>query len=290
MQKRISKTLLLTVAVAIVTLFAASEVMAGDCPNNSPDYTSWQCNGDGLKFISMEVQPCSSVGCDPSGFSTLYTFDVINETDPEASHVNLLLDPGFSEKIVSCVTTTVGVTCEPVWLAKPDPSTGGPHEAWGKYISYYRTLKLNLIGWNGDQDLTVKLEIPGQHDKNVGETMIKGGSDPSLWSWGAILLPSLFPTQKVIASTGGSFTYVDPDGNPHTIAFTKDEAGNILSMTMDGVPVQGTPWNQAQVSFDGGTTWESWKSWWPPEGLATKSGTDSTCAYWYRGVYWDFCP
>jgi hypothetical protein len=201
------------------------------------------------------------------------------------------VEPAFENMILGCEAETEGANCIPGWLNKPDPSTG---DCWGTYHSYRGQLKLNLT-WpvaTGDPDtLTVTLLIGGQTKICPGDTFVKAKDSVNYSGYGPLQVPCLYASQEGgVSSGGGRLTYIDENGDPREVIYTQDPAGNITSMTReDGTDIRGIPWGQAEISFDEGSTWQPFLDWWPPKGAHSKSGTDSTCAFWYRGVFYNFC-
>jgi hypothetical protein len=139
--------------------------------------------------------------------------------------------------------------------------------------------------------LTVNLLVKGQTKSCPGNTFGKSASSPEYGGYGALQVPCRYAAQPGgVSSGGGQLTYIDNDGNPQTATYTTDAAGNITEMkNAQNQTIPARPWGKAEISFDNGETWHPFLDWWPPFGSTTQTGNNSTCAYWYRGVYYDFC-
>ena len=109
----------------------------------------------------------------------------------------------------------------------------------------------------------------------------------------------------VISTTEERFTAERGDGVQFEAKVVKDPGGNILSFESRRLdcespcgfePVDGIPWDQIRVrypTFDDygemtGYT-ESEPVVFIPNDTTTRTGENSTCGYWYRGVFWNFC-
>jgi len=114
-------------------------------------------------------------------------------------------------------------------------------------------------------------------------------------------VPGCQPETPIIASTKISFTAEDLLGNRYLIEIQKNQAGDILEIwrtnlqtnVSENITNVGISWDQIQFRYpdgspDGYTEDEPVKFF--PDDTTTKTGDASTCGYWYRGVFWNFCP
>ena len=117
-------------------------------------------------------------------------------------------------------------------------------------------------------------------------------------------VPGCNPKTDPITQSSEKFTYVNDEGQEYNVIVTKDQYGKILSIirtipdceegdecdeniTDDGIPV-----NEILARFpdpSGGEVKITELFNFVPNDTVTKSGEDSTCGYWYRGVFWNFC-
>jgi hypothetical protein len=291
------------VAVAIVALCAPTVVTAYECPDlNCPDsegyfatdYSAFRCNDQELKFISMEVIQCSLSSTDPrcnfypytenpTGIATVANYE-ITSYGHKASHVNFRVPPEFEPfGCTGCTTEGTDFLCD-----KPDPST---NDCSGIYPGYLCLLKVNLDGtaWNGNT-LAFSVAVAGQYDKGPRDAFVRSTADPSIWAYGPSLSFYPFSRAEVVNSTRDQFTVKDP-ADPtvvYKIEVFKDGDGNITQVLKNGIDItdQGIPWGQIRIKFPGKdpefVNYVKHKS-------STKSGEESTCAYWYRGVFYDYC-
>jgi hypothetical protein len=118
-------------------------------------------------------------------------------------------------------------------------------------------------------------------------------SDTILCEYG-IGLPGLREGEiPVIANTKDVVKVTDSDGVEHTGEVIYNQAGGIAKVLRNGQDIThlGKPWTTVKIRFpDGNGGWNVEDVVDVQNGSLSRSGPNDTCAFWYRGVYWDFCP
>ena len=100
-----------------------------------------------------------------------------------------------------------------------------------------------------------------------------------------------------ITQSAQEFTYVNNLGETYKVTVYKDQEGNITQIirtnpngTTDDITTEGVSVTQVKARFvdANGDTKEEFFNF-IPDDTVTKSGENSTCGYWYGGVFWNFC-
>lgn len=137
MPKRISITLIFSVAIAIVVLFAATEVVAEPCGSgeNTADY---ECT-DGVQgnYTVRMVQPFPEIAVCPDNQGEKCTTYRWNIWPAAPSHFNLIVERPFLGKIVASASNGGPLDC----TGSGDPSQGADNYA--KFLTWNCFLKFN---------------------------------------------------------------------------------------------------------------------------------------------------
>ena len=293
MPKRISITFIFTMAIAIVALFAATEVVAEPCGSgeNTADY---ECN-DGVqgnytvRIVKPfpQIAPCTSY---PGGTSypgencSMYRWTIKPE---DLSHFNLLVERQFQDKIVDSNGNNLDCSGD-----------GDPSQGAGRFAQF---LTWNcLLKFNSSIDAPYVL-VRGEFAYSPTDWQVKQTSDFQNGDYGITQGLALPCEEKIdiITKTALSFTAEDLLGNRYLIEIEKNQAGDILHIFRTALPAgprveitdDGISWDQILIRYpDGyGGHIEAEPVKFIPDDTTTKTGDTSTCGYWYRGMFWDFC-
>ena len=267
---------MLAMSFAILALSAESVVACTDA-----ELANYECSVDAEGYFEVSiVKPFPEVGPCEIGTCSFYRYKIEKLQEiPDASNFNLIVERPFAERISS-------LNCDGLWncyynrsepgseftlvvegVADSAPSDWFIYAAFNDDIEHVATLDYNPYGIHG---------------------IIQA---PALAVAGAV--------KPVIAKTSEDFSYVNEAGETYTVKVNKDQAGNIISIKLRGpgceegeeceqdITDKGIPIDQFEISYDGGESWESLK--FITEQIVTKTDENSTCAYWYRGYYYNFC-
>ena len=111
-------------------------------------------------------------------------------------------------------------------------------------------------------------------------------------------VPGCLPEPDDITQSTEQFSYVNDAGQTYTVTVFKDQYGNIVKIERTGpdpvtgeittvdITENGVQINQINVKLPDGTI-EPFTQ--VPDGTVSKTDDDSTCGYWYAGMFWNFC-
>jgi hypothetical protein len=295
MPKRKSITLVFTVVIAIAALFAATQVMAQD----SCIVTAQLNKKTTVEYEIMfdPVVPCAAddgFPCEPDIYKAQF---FITEIEGSTSKIN--------EILISFPARTAYVKVVAVQNANGfafyEPCTFSPYG----YTCTDSVVEINFDANHPNPVVYFKVVTPGSTPNNVtlgtdainvalGVGSVTSPCGPSGVSGPAMVVVDSQP--PVIANTKDVVKVKDSNGDIHTGEVYFDELGNIVKVkrngteitdqanTLDGVLIRYWINNQWVPSAAGEPLNEVM-----PRSLS-RSGPNDTCAYWYRGVYYDFCP
>jgi len=155
MPKKISITLLFTVAVAIVALFAAAEVRA-ECTQLELD--NYECFVDDQGYFEVRIQKPFPL-YDSDFDTSTYTWIITKLSSPyNASHFDLIIERNFEDKIVDG-----GLDCDGSGEASTD---------FAKYLTWNCYYK-----WDPLPDpIILELSVNGKFGSAPSDYLIKAGS------------------------------------------------------------------------------------------------------------------
>jgi len=132
------------------------------------------------------------------------------------------------------------------------------------------TILLDTAGKQGEGELTFEMAVPGCDAPPTGP----------------------------ITQSAQEFTYVNDAGETYTVTVYKNSNGTIdriIRRTYDSngnlidetdITAEGISVTQIQAKYDDNHI-EFFD--FVPDDTVTKTGDNSTCGYWYNGVFWNFC-
>ena len=177
---------------------------------------------------------------------------------------------------------------------------GEPTLYFGRYIQQARVAK-------GTADNQVKWHLITNTQKMTTSTILLKVRKIGALAF-EMAVPACDPETDPITQSSEDFSYINAEGNTYTVTVYKDQAGNITEITRtvfddDGNPIdfdiitdQGIPANEIMARFpnpdpnlapDMPYVEEPFN--FVPNDTVTKSGDNSTCGYWYRGKFYNFC-
>ena len=284
-----NKLFILLVGVAAVVgtaIFMVAGAMASDPPPHTDptcdptELENYECSFDTNEYFEVRIIkpfPVYDIANDESTYRWLIT--ELNSPGG-ARHFNLIINQLFGGKIV--VEQADGLDCT---------GSGFGSSRFAKYLTWNCFYNWNnREGWGDQFELSLTLE--GQHGSAPNDWFILAGDRAGNIANGIILAPGTLPPDA-IAKTTLKFTATDPSGQQYLIEIKKDTLGNILEIMRtppggepEPITDTGIPWAQVQFSVEGGP-WEGVE--FINNDTTSKTGNESTCGYWYRGVFWNFC-
>jgi len=255
MQKKIYTTFLLVMTFAIL-VFSAERTMAGYEIDTGRQ-------GNFEVSVTISIALCSD-GLGATCTTFHYDITQLPDTQNSASHFDLIIEKPHANLIVS--GSGSGLDCD----GSGDPSTGyAKYQTWNCFYKW-------------DDTSNMFLELEGEVDAAPTDWFVKAGADPINYDWGNAAGETYKVTVYKDKTTGEiiSILRTNPDGS-------------IDDLTGSGKPI-GDFSVCYPVDKDGNSIDCNNESNWEPlkfitDQITTKTGDDSTCAYWYNGYYYNFC-
>jgi hypothetical protein len=228
MPNRISITLFFAVAIAIVTLFAVSEVLAQDtnpCHGviAGPDYSYFDCNDFKFEFLGCDYVEAS----DESTCSWMGT----QLGAPEISHLSITLRPDLVDSIKRYACDFGTCNMEEILDGTGDPST----KIYGRFLG------LALLKFSGDfpddlgSESKVSVTFDGRVGTEIGAAFVKSGNcyvlndkaycDDSAFGAVEVVGEYCEATIAGIGSTGGCASIADIPAGTIYMAYERLENG-----------------------------------------------------------------
>lgn len=275
MPKKISITLLCTMVVVIVALFAYTEVMASDCSVESdPTGTCWD-------FVNLKHK-IEFLGVFDVGGLKEFRYKVTKTGNVNLNHWNfgipvcksnpIVIQESFpnSNQYPACAgdpATDVGVgDCEHTWVRLQRTLAKNAPEIW--YMRVNPPVKINTIPIH-----------------------LKSGND---YEFGAILGPAC-SEDLPINQTKREFTIVDGAGNKYETLIITDQAGNVLEIYVNGVLTEGRDISEVVVCVPTSpdpvfpTNYNCEPMNYAPDYTTLKAGESTSCPIFIGGIWIDPC-